>query len=502
MFSGIASHLQTAGDSDRTVTAVVKAPSFQLCNAKCDALPRGARSLAVIPLPIRPNTLWAANNMGWLRNSWAAFGDSYDADEAVAGSSPVPILVSALGLGGALAAIGYLPWLSRASTFELPWVSLLLGALAAVTTLTAWLHRCRGPIGTACSLTDNMLWSSALLWAVGHTQGGFSIGLALAYAAMILGYTTRFYSLSFLFGLTTSIPPVLTVLLFEHEPAVALLLLAIPVVGLANSAQTLNRRAMLERQRRLETALGAADRLADESMQAALAATLLDLGHFLHELKNNQTSVLANLSFLEESCELPDEAREAVADARQAQLAEHTLVVRTMDGLKARAQPVNTSFLLGDILDAALKESAPLQATADGPRVGFVMSGNPDHLKTVLRNLVRNASQAGAKRIAFSVSLGPSGASVDLLVHDDGQGIPEALRSGLFRSFVESNKVGGTGLGLYLCRRYVEILGGSITLEDGPLGGAAFRIRLPGRIVRENGWSVRRISLPVFSSRR
>jgi len=439
--------------------------------------------------------------MSWLRETWNAFADSYDADEAVAGSSPSAVLLSALGLGGALAVLGYLPVIARVSHFERPWVSLLFVAMAASTTLLAWSHRCRGPVGIAGALLDNVFWAVALLWAVAHTRGGFSLGLALAYAAMVLGYTTRFYGLSLLFAVATSLPPLTAMLLVRHDAAVSLLLLAVPAVGLVNSAQTRGRRAMLVRQHRLETALGAAERVAEESLQVALAATLVDLGHFLHELKNNQTAVLANLAYLEEACDLEGEAREAVADARKAQQAEHRLVLKTVEELRARAKPVNTSFLLFDILDSAVRDARKLEAWIEGPRAGFVLSGNPDHLRSVLHNLVRNAAQAGAKHLSFVVEVEPGGHAVSVTVCDDGPGIPQALRANLFRAFVESTKINGSGLGLYLCRRYVELLGGSLSVVDSPLGGAAFRLLLPGRMVQETGWSVRRISLAVQALR-
>ena len=47
-------------------------------------------------------------------------------------------------------------------------------------------------------------------------------------------------------------------------------------------------------------------------------------------------------------------------------------------------------------------------------------------------------------------------------------------------AFITTKPAGeGTGLGLFLCRRFVEEVGGSISVSDGPLGGARFELRLP-----------------------
>ena len=48
---------------------------------------------------------------------------------------------------------------------------------------------------------------------------------------------------------------------------------------------------------------------------------------------------------------------------------------------------------------------------------------------------------------------------------------------------VDSVKPAGTGLGLYLCRRYVELMQGDLRVEGRPGKGACFTIRLPGKVV-------------------
>jgi signal transduction histidine kinase len=70
--------------------------------------------------------------------------------------------------------------------------------------------------------------------------------------------------------------------------------------------------------------------------------------------------------------------------------------------------------------------------------------------------------------------------ALELTVEDDGPGIAPALASGLFKPFV-TDKAGGTGLGLALCKRIVEEHGGHVESGRSPLGGARFVLSLPLR---------------------
>jgi two-component system NtrC family sensor kinase len=68
-----------------------------------------------------------------------------------------------------------------------------------------------------------------------------------------------------------------------------------------------------------------------------------------------------------------------------------------------------------------------------------------------------------------------------ITVSDNGPGIPEEDRENVFDLFFTTKEPGkGTGLGLSICARLVEGMGGRITVDSGPAGGARFTIRLPG----------------------
>ena len=93
-------------------------------------------------------------------------------------------------------------------------------------------------------------------------------------------------------------------------------------------------------------------------------------------------------------------------------------------------------------------------------------------------NIVRNAIDALDGRGRVRLTAAPFQGWVQLVIEDDGPGIPLSMRGSLFDPFITS-KAEGTGVGLALCRKVVEEHGGSIESGDSPLGGARFAIQLP-----------------------
>jgi signal transduction histidine kinase len=109
--------------------------------------------------------------------------------------------------------------------------------------------------------------------------------------------------------------------------------------------------------------------------------------------------------------------------------------------------------------------------------------GNPRQLSRVVRNLLDNASSHARSRAAVAVSTGEG--SVWLVVDDDGPGIPAEDRERVFDRFTRLDEGrgragGGAGLGLAMVRAIAEGHGGSVHIDEAPLGGARFVVRLPG----------------------
>ena len=101
-------------------------------------------------------------------------------------------------------------------------------------------------------------------------------------------------------------------------------------------------------------------------------------------------------------------------------------------------------------------------------------------LDEMLGNLVENAAKYGGGRVFVTVE--PKGENVDILVEDDGPGIPAELRDELFARGARLDTTGkpGTGLGLAIVRDVAEIYDGSVSLEQSEdLGGVLARLTLP-----------------------
>ena len=110
-----------------------------------------------------------------------------------------------------------------------------------------------------------------------------------------------------------------------------------------------------------------------------------------------------------------------------------------------------------------------------------VISADPNKLKQVVINLVMNAIHAmqGEGRVVLATGINRDG-NLELLVTDDGPGIPVGLQEQVFVPFFTTKPEGeGTGLGLYICQNIIREHGGVITLESQLGLGTTFRICLP-----------------------
>ncbi|MEP6697390.1 MAG: HAMP domain-containing sensor histidine kinase [Pseudonocardiales bacterium] len=107
---------------------------------------------------------------------------------------------------------------------------------------------------------------------------------------------------------------------------------------------------------------------------------------------------------------------------------------------------------------------------------------DPDKLLQVLGNLMDNAVRHGEGKVTVSIRAdgtpqAPAGAQI--VVSDEGTGIPEDIRDGVFGKFARGPLRGSTGLGLFIVRGIVQAHGGEISVSRGPGGGAVFRFTVP-----------------------
>ena len=137
-----------------------------------------------------------------------------------------------------------------------------------------------------------------------------------------------------------------------------------------------------------------------------------------------------------------------------------------------------------DLDDVVLSEAARIRGNGrlrvDTRAVsGAAVSGRPEDLTRVVRNLLDNAERYASSLV--TVALTSDDGHATLVVQDDGPGIAAVDRERVFERFTRldsSRSSPGTGLGLAIAREIVDAHGGTIHAEDGP-PGARLVVRLP-----------------------
>ena len=108
--------------------------------------------------------------------------------------------------------------------------------------------------------------------------------------------------------------------------------------------------------------------------------------------------------------------------------------------------------------------------------------GDDDYLGQVLRNLLSNAVKYGGEAGPIEVTAVEGARTVTLLVADRGLGFPSEEAESLFELYYRSESaprhVQGAGIGLFVCRRIVEAMGGRIRASARPGGGSVFEVEL------------------------
>lgn len=189
-----------------------------------------------------------------------------------------------------------------------------------------------------------------------------------------------------------------------------------------------------------------------------------------HELRTPLAGALIQLDVLKRA---PD--REAVRE-KLAQALSHMdrmvtqlLFLANGDMAVAETAPREIDIAALSVEIAGEIEEGRVEVSASGEPAR--VTGHPDLLRVLLRNLVRNARDAAEGQTVTVVVTGRTG-EVRVEVLDRGPGIPEAERAMVFDPFRRGRR-GGTGLGLTVAQRIAGLHDGRIVVADRPGGGAA-----------------------------
>jgi signal transduction histidine kinase len=115
---------------------------------------------------------------------------------------------------------------------------------------------------------------------------------------------------------------------------------------------------------------------------------------------------------------------------------------------------------------------------------GLNVSADLQMVRTILRNLIGNAIKFTKPSGEITIKASENNQFVEIAVKDNGIGISAESQRDLFKietvhSTMGTNNEKGTGLGLLLCKEFVEIHGGNIWIESEPCKGSEFKFTLP-----------------------
>jgi len=233
------------------------------------------------------------------------------------------------------------------------------------------------------------------------------------------------------------------------------------------------------------------EELQSELMQVARASAVGEMGSTLaHELTQPLSAVTgfveASAALIDQSAaEIPPRVREYM-DQAVAQALRAGTVVRLLHEFTARGDTEKSVEDINAVVEEICK-LAMLGTATDG--IDLELNLAPDlapvlidhvQIQQVVLNLVRNSIDAlsDCETGTITVATVPQGDRVEVVVSDNGPGLPAEVRERLFQPFV-STKRDGIGIGLSICRTIVEAHGGKIAVDTAAQCGTGFRFSVP-----------------------
>jgi PAS domain S-box-containing protein len=219
-----------------------------------------------------------------------------------------------------------------------------------------------------------------------------------------------------------------------------------------------------------------------EELKSTLLSTMS------HELRTPLTSIRALSELLVEHDFEAAEARQVAATINRESERLTRLVDNVLDAARIEAgqlpthpQPIGLLPVLQEAI-GVLERPAGARFQLDLPGDLPLVMADPDRLRQVLDNLLSNAVKYGESGAEVKVRARRDTDKVSVSVVDRGPGIPSEHLAHLFDRFhrVEAGaEPGGTGLGLFISKSLVELMGGQLEVTSRPGRGSTFRFTLP-----------------------
>jgi signal transduction histidine kinase len=213
-----------------------------------------------------------------------------------------------------------------------------------------------------------------------------------------------------------------------------------------------------------------------------------------HELRTPLTAVYgAARTLLRDDVPLSDDHQRsfltmiAAESERLARIVNDILLASSLDAdsIEIATEPCDVAELIESVVYSARMRAPETLAVKHEPLNGPVYAEcDKEKVRQVLVNLVDNAIKYSPDGGEVEVAVTRANGMVRFEVRDRGLGIPAAQRDRIFDKFMRLDPnlrrgIGGTGLGLYICRELVRRMGGHIWVDGRDGGGSIFYLELP-----------------------
>jgi signal transduction histidine kinase len=322
--------------------------------------------------------------------------------------------------------------------------------------------------GTLLGLVAGAVSAAASFWLVDITLLAGVVSRSRQ-IRLVPAWRSYVVSTSVPFAIMASLSAILVVL-WDRSPYVAVILV-VPLLATALYQRWLH--GALERLREF-------DRLKDEFIAVVS-----------HELRTPLTSVYGAALTLRQH-ELDEDRRNTLLDivsteaARLGRLLDDVLWVSRLDSGRADTfiSRVDALAVVSEVVSGARTHLPPqLSIEVRYPDTRPDVAADPDKLRQVLVNLVENAVKYSGEG-QIEIRLVPRDGAMRFSVRDEGRGIPREDQHRIFEKFHRldpdmTQGVGGSGLGLYICKGLIERMDGQIWVESEVGKGSTFVFELP-----------------------